>query len=396
MSRFLFVVPPLAGHVNPTIAVGRELDRRGHRTAWAGHRGLVAQLLPPDARLFPAGGDEPEDVTRAQHARWLNLRGLAGIKFFWEEALIPLARTMLPGVEDAVEAFSPDVLVADQQALAGAVVARRRGLPWATSATTSAELTRPYSALPKVDAWVRELLDAFGRECGLDAASAAGGDLRFSDQLVVAFTTPELMGRSDVPGSPVFVGPALGERPHDSDFPWGWLDEGDPGMRRRRVLVSLGTLNGEAGARFYRVALEVVAALAGSLQAIVAAPPGVVGASPDNVLVRPHVPQLELLPHLDAVVSHSGHNTVCEALAHGLPLVVAPIRDDQPIVAGQVVAAGAGVQVRFGRVRAPELAGALDAVLGDPAYSAAARRIAASFAAAGGAAAAADHLEKLA
>jgi len=391
------VVPPLAGHVNPTIAVGRELDRRGHLTAWAGHRVLVEQLLPPDARLFAAGGDEPEDETRAQHARWLNLRGLAGIRFFWEEALIPLARTMLPGVEEAVEAFSPDALVVDQQALAGAVVARRRGLPWATSATTSAELTRPYSALPKVDAWVRELLHAFGRECGLDAASAVGGgDLRFSDRLVVAFTTPELMGRNDVPGSPVFVGPALGERPHDPDFPWDWLDEGQPGMRRRRVLVSLGTLNGEAGARFYRVALEVVAALAGSLQAIVAAPPGLIGASPDNVLVRPRVPQLELLPHLDAVISHGGHNTVCEALAHGLPLVVAPIRDDQPIIAGQVVAAGAGVQVRFGRVQAPELAGALDAVLGDPAYSAAARRIAASFASAGGAAAAADHLEKLA
>src|SRR5207244_8692279 len=125
---------------------------------------------------------------------------------------------------------------------------------------------------------------------GLDAASAAGGDLRFSDRLVVAFTTPELMGRSDVPGSPVFVGPALGERPHDCDFPWEWLDEGDPGTRRRRVLVSLGTLNGEAGARFYRVALEMVAALAGSLQAIVPAPPGVIGGRPDNALGRARRP----------------------------------------------------------------------------------------------------------
>ena len=43
-------------------------------------------------------------------------------------------------------------------------------------------------------------------------------------------------------------------------------------------------------------------------------------------------------------VTHGGHNTVCEALAHGLPLVVAPIRDDQPTVAAQVVQAGAGVR----------------------------------------------------
>ena len=36
MSRFLFVVPPMAGHVNPTLPVGRELAARGHEVAWAG------------------------------------------------------------------------------------------------------------------------------------------------------------------------------------------------------------------------------------------------------------------------------------------------------------------------------------------------------------------------
>jgi UDP:flavonoid glycosyltransferase YjiC (YdhE family) len=94
-------------------------------------------------------------------------------------------------------------------------------------------------------------------------------------------------------------------------------------------------------------------------------------------------------------VSHAGHNTVCESLAHGLPLVVAPIRDDQPIVAQQVVDAGAGIRVKFGRVRAPELRSAVTALLDDETYRAAAQRIRASFAAAGGAAAAADRLEKL-
>ena len=58
----------------------------------------------------------------------------------------------------------------------------------------------------------------------------------------------------------------------------------------------------------------------------VVAPDGMLDITAPNVLVRPSVPQLELLPHLDAVVCHAGHNTVCEALAHGVPLVVAPIR----------------------------------------------------------------------
>ena len=36
VSRFLFVVPPMAGHVNPTLPVGRELAARGQDVAWAG------------------------------------------------------------------------------------------------------------------------------------------------------------------------------------------------------------------------------------------------------------------------------------------------------------------------------------------------------------------------
>jgi UDP:flavonoid glycosyltransferase YjiC (YdhE family) len=95
------------------------------------------------------------------------------------------------------------------------------------------------------------------------------------------------------------------------------------------------------------------------------------------------------------VVTHGGVNTVNECLVAGVPMVLAPIRDDQPIIAGRVAAVGAGIQVRFGRVQPAEMAAALRSVLDDPAYRAAARRMGASFALAGGAATAADLLEKL-
>ncbi|MGY0063497.1 glycosyltransferase [Streptomyces sp. LZ34] len=85
------------------------------------------------------------------------------------------------------------------------------------------------------------------------------------------------------------------------------------------------------------------------VRAVVVDPAGSVTGAGENILLRPHVPQLPLLARVDAVVCHAGHNTVCEALWHGVPLVVAPIRDDQPIVAGQVTDAGAGVRLRFGR-----------------------------------------------
>jgi UDP:flavonoid glycosyltransferase YjiC (YdhE family) len=107
------------------------------------------------------------------------------------------------------------------------------------------------------------------------------------------------------------------------------------------------------------------------------------------------VPQLALLPHADAVVCHGGHNTVCETLAEGVPLVLAPIRDDQPIIADQVVAAGAGVRVKFGRVGPDLLRQAVQTALTSPELRTGAELVRDSFAEAGGARAAADRLECL-
>jgi UDP:flavonoid glycosyltransferase YjiC (YdhE family) len=382
LSRFLIVVPPLAGHVNPTVAVGRELQRRGHEVAWAGHPELVAPLLPADCRLWPAGGDFSVEEMAVARGRWLNLRAFAALAALWDEVLLPLAVAMVDGVEAAVDAYRPDVIIVDQQALAGAVVARRRGLPWATSASTFAEFSRPYASMPKVEAWVAERLEAFQHSFG-----AGGGDLRFSEHLALSYTVPELAGPVQVPCTPAFVGPTLGERPAGASFPWEWLDPA-----RQLVLASLGTHNQEAGARFYRVLLDAIGL---DLQLVLVAPPEMVGPVPPHILVRPSVPQLELLARCSAVVTHGGVNTVNECLALGVPMVLAPIRDDQPIVAGRVAAVGAGIQVRFGRVQSAEMAVALRSVLGDPAYRAAARRIGDSFTLAGGASAAADHLEKL-
>jgi len=401
VASFLFAVPPLHGHVNPTVAVGAELTARGHRVAWVGPPSVLTPLLPEGAELLPAGAELGHDAVSLERDRAAGMRGPAAFKFLWEEFFLPLGRLTAPGVELAVDTFRPDVLVADQQAMAGAVTARRRGIPWVTSATTPAELTRPFERLPKVGEWVRQHLVEFQLDLGVPEDEARVGDLRFSDQLILAFTTELLMGpaAAAVPVSTAFVGPAFGARPRSGDFPWAWLDED-----AATVLVSLGTVNADAGARFFGMVAEAMEGLRVAfpgggdrpVRAVVIADPEQLGAMPDNVLVLPSVPQLDLLPHLDAVICHAGNNTVCESLAHGLPLVLAPIRDDQPIVADQVVAAGAGLRVRFGRVKAADLVRALTDVLVDSSYRESAARVRASFEAAGGAAEAATLLEKLA
>ncbi|MGP3966137.1 glycosyltransferase [Streptomyces sp. 6N223] len=400
MRRFLFVVPPLVGHVNPLLGVADELTGRGHEVAWAGHAELIRRQAGDGARAFDCA------VPGGELRRPPGLTGPEAFRFLWEEFFVPLAEAMAPGVEAAIDAFRPDVVVSDMHALAGALVAERRGVPCVTSASTSAELVDPLAAMPKVAMWVEGLLAGLRERVG-DPDSEAG-DPRFPPHGTIAFTGRALLGDAEltVPEEQVrLVGPAIapgarrkvaGGGGGSDDFPWEWLDPA-----RRAVLVTLGTANADAGGRFLAEAVAALAGLGETVQGVVVDPGRTFDAAgvavPPGVLVREHVPQLELLERVAAVVCHAGHNTVCEALWHGVPLVMAPIRDDQPIVAGLVVDAGAGVRVRFNRVDAARLRAAIGAVL-DPSggHRAAAGAIGRSFRAAGGAAAAADHLDRVA
>ncbi|QQM39105.1 glycosyltransferase [Streptomyces liliifuscus] len=403
MSGFLFVVPPLVGHINPTVGVAAELTARGHRVAWASaDPGLVRRLAGHEAVVFPCAGPV---LTGEDGVRPAELRGPEALKFLWERFLVPLAEAMAPGIRAAIQEFGPDVVVADQQAFAGGLVAERLRVPWATSSTTSAEFTfaDALAGMPKVADWLDTLLHDLRGRIGDPSGTA---DPRFSPHLVLAFSTPELVGAGAGAGAGSgagaeagdrirWVGPSMAPRPDAADFPWDWLDPA-----RATVLVTLGTANTDVGARFLTECRDALRTRADRVQTVIVDPANVLGVPPDlddkDVLIRPSVPQLPLLERVDAVVCHAGHNTVCEALWHGIPLVVAPIRDDQPVVAGQVVDAGAGIRVRFGRVTAPKLGAAIDAVLHEPGYRAATERIRTAFRAAGGARAAATHLEELA
>jgi UDP:flavonoid glycosyltransferase YjiC (YdhE family) len=85
---------------------------------------------------------------------------------------------------------------------------------------------------------------------------------------------------------------------------------------------------------------------------------------------------------------------VCEALSFGLPLIVAPIRDDQPIVARQVIDAGAGLFMRYGKVTAATARAAVEELLREPGYRNGALRLRESFQRLGGASQAASILER--
>jgi len=252
--------------------------------------------------------------------------------------------------------------------------------------TTAAGITDPLAeALPKVHAWWLEGLASLQRDAGLEPI--ASPDL--SPDLVLVFSTEALVGARAFPAHYRFVGPSIERREEATPFSFDLLRSDVP-----RVLVSLGTIPAEGTARFYEATVRAFEPLP-ARQIVLVAPEGSVPHAPAHFLVRPFVPQLALLARVDAVVCHAGQNTVSEALAHGLPLVVLPIKYDQSVIAQQVADAGAGLRLKFGRVQPAELRQAVDRVLAEPSFRDAASRIRASFESAGGAARGASHLEAM-
>lgn len=378
MAKILMTMPPLAGHINPAQAVAAQLQARGHTIAWALHSALTENYLPADAHVFSL----PVTTVANEVEKPPEVRGLESLRFFYEDFCLPLAQNSLRPLEKIARDYAPDLIVCDHQMLAGALVASKLNIPWFSLVTTTASTLKMQ---PLLDAWLIEQLHDLQTMYGMPSVIDRPD---FSPYGVIVFSSQQLLGEKleRVPALYHFVGPAFANRAVVPDFPWQRLDP-----KKRKILISLGTVSRDRSARFYEVMMAALGDL--DIQVIMVASPDMIAAAPANFIVQARVPQVELLPHLDAVICHAGHNTVCETLSFGLPLIVAPIRDDQPVIARQVIDAGAGLFMRFGKVSVATARATVEQLLGDEDLKQNAQRLAQSFRSLGGALQAADIIE---
>lgn len=159
----------------------------------------------------------------------------------------------------------------------------------------------------------------------------------------------------------VFTGPCLGDR---SAFQGGWTNPGGKPV----LFVSLGAAStGSAG--FFPAAVE---AFADSEYRVVLAigdhaDPRTLGELPATIEVHRHVNQLDVLSQAAVFITHGGMNSVMEALAQGVPMVVVPQTNEQRATAERVEELGLGAYLPSGGADAAALREAVAAVLGDPA-----------------------------
>ena len=391
MARFVFIVPPLTGHINPTLSIGAVLLHRGHEVAWISLDRSLEARLPEGGQLLLIEYAE-NDQQKQESEKYLDLitkkivYGIDSIKFLYEEVLIPLNRHSYEGILDLLSQFKPDLIITDHQMFAGAIAATNASIPYVTSVTAPAAI-KVMDELPKIHEWEVSQIIALQKEFGMIREDS----IACSELLTMVLTSKAFFGEMNLPEQYRFVGPVIHKRTEKISFDWEKLEQ-----RKNwpKLLVSIGTtFDHEHKKSFFE---KVVEAFDGSeMTVVVVSDPDLFAEWPENFIVQRHVPQLELLPHLDAVVCHGGHNTVCETLTAGLPMVVVPIAYDQSHVAGRVLRVGAGVRLNFNRFKAKHLQESVAEILNNWSYREASIKIGDSFRKAGGTETAADLLVEL-
>jgi MGT family glycosyltransferase len=390
-----FVLPPAHGHVNPTLPVMRELVSRGERVVCYDTDEFRPQIERTGAtfRAYPV-----TDVSPAVLARLLQGGRLIDVTLL----ILRGTRGLVPFMIDSLAGDRPDLVVFDSVALWGKMAASRLRIPAAASITHFVMDHRQlalrdlvplvWQVLPSLPALLvarRRLARDYP-----DAMPAGHPIFPLRDRLNILFTTPELQPVTPIIDSTFrFVGPSIDARTR-ADVPA--LDP--PPATGPLVYIALGTIQ-TAQPAFYRACFEAfdrfpaTFVLSIGTQTVAAD----LGAVPRNFVVRPVVPQLEVLERADAFISHGGLNSVHEALYFGVPLVVLPHHLEQLLNARAVAQQGAGVvleeRLRGRAVTPGVLRAALETVLSNAGYRQAAARVQQSLRASGGYGQAAGELQ---
>ncbi|YAR63724.1 nucleotide disphospho-sugar-binding domain-containing protein [Bacillus cytotoxicus] len=115
---------------------------------------------------------------------------------------------------------------------------------------------------------------------------------------------------------------------------------------------------------------------------------------PSHFIVRPYVPQLEVLKYTNVFITHGGMNSVNEGLYYDTPLLVLPITNDQPLVAKRVEELNAGIVLDYQNITPVALQKAVSHLLNNKIYKEGSRTVGLSLRKAGGYQKAVDEIMK--
>ena len=425
MSRFLIATMPATGHVMPMLPLVGELSARGHEVHWYTGAAYRDRIVAVDAVHHPirSAADYGEMTIPDAFPELAGLTGVAMVRKAFQRVFIDNAPGMLRDCQAVLDEHPADVIVSEPMFNAARWLHESGGPPWAMVGISMLGFysrdTAPFGPgmLPMRGplGQLRNLLmNAVHRRVifgsvteHYEQARAQVGLPRLGLDFIDALMSPYLYMQSTVPGfeyrrretpSQVhFIGPLLPAASADAQQPtwWSRLADGRPA-----VLVTQGTLATD----HRQLLVPTVEALAHEDVLVIAttgsSPEETLralgGLTPANAQVERFLPYDQLLPHVDALVTNGGYGTVQQALAHGVPIVVAGATEEKPEVAARIAWAGVGVRLRAHSPTQARIRAAVRSVLGESRYKHRARAISQEMARYRAPCAGAELLERLA
>jgi UDP:flavonoid glycosyltransferase YjiC (YdhE family) len=338
MTSYLFATWSGGGNVPPALAIATELVRRGDTVRVMGHDDQRATIEAAGLRFepYPTG------------LQWVGAEGsnaLAMFRVFHDAGLGA-------DVVASITREPVDAVIVDCMLLGVLKEVQRAGTPTIVIA---------HSFMNFWHRWRRNPVTAvFSARLGVRADR-----LWDAAEAVIVTALPELDAASGDAG-PTWVGPVVPAASAPST--------GDA------VLVSLSSINLPGQRAVLQRAIDAVAEL--GLPLIVTTGPAISAADlrvPAGAEVHAYLPHPEAMRRARLVIGHGGHGTTMTALAHDLPLVMIPLHPmiDQPMVAGAVQQAGAGIALKKS-ASSHAIAAAVRRLLDEPSYRAGAARLVAS------------------
>nr|WP_244962913.1 nucleotide disphospho-sugar-binding domain-containing protein [Cryobacterium roopkundense] len=403
---------PTTGHVRPGLGIAHALVAAGHEVSWYTGSGYGDMIRETGATFLPMspGVDLDDDAVQQLAITAARKPGLNAVRW----GLLNLFLIPIPGwfaeLDEIAKRFQPDVVVVDHGFVAGLFLAEKRSIPSVAFSSTPLALssvdTAPFgmgyapsaSAAGKarnrvLNASVQRVVFANEHRAANEVRQSLGLRalpsffLNWHVELAtryLAATIPEFeYPRSDLPGHVQFIGALIPPSTTNWTPPAWWPDVAAIRESGRPVIV---VTQGSVAREPRKLLLPAIQALATEDVLIVATTGG-----PDPELVLPRsrrpanlrlerfVPFDKLLPQADLMVTNGGYGGVQQALAAGVPLVVAGQTEDKMEANARVAWSRVGISLANDHPSPKQIAHAVDTVLTDPRYWYRARELAQSY-----------------
>lgn len=328
------------GHVNPTLAMTRELVARGHDVVYYIPNDFIETVRTTGAR--PIGYETIFVKSFTSEQKKLSPEDrFARVP----RRLVEEAKHVLPQLLSTLKSERPDVFIYDHMCFAGRFAAQVLNIPaiafrpsYVSNEHFSLRRNHPLftASHPEINA-AQEVLDQLANEYHF---SHTGADELFdlAEDLNLIFMPREFHPfGSSFDKKFAFVGPQIAPRSTTATLE---LPSGDAPL----LFISLGTVFNDC-LEFFQSTFE---AFGGKDCRVLLAighrvDPKSLGLVPDNFLVKAHVPQLEVLPHTSLFLTHGGMNSVQESIWNGVPMVVFPQMPEQAQTAQRVAELHMGI-----------------------------------------------------